>query len=225
MSNPGAPKGRQARLERYEGGRPPWYKLRLVWAAAAVAVIGAAYLTDRYDNYSAPQRSAILVSFVGQLKSDLGPCNDGVTLTFTRWSQQLSDTPGAPTPAALSSLARSAEAHCTPASSSAYALISLQAPGALSPYPEVGLAVYQLGSWTYPNAANALLAIETLAVQPSDPAAKARLDSAESAMRAASAQASALLSKAAKALGAKIPALDLATPPSSLQGPSSPGHG
>ncbi|MHB1710715.1 MAG: hypothetical protein ACYCV7_04835 [Acidimicrobiales bacterium] len=173
-------------------------------------VVGAAILTDRYDNYSPPQRSAALVSFYRTLRADLTTCNDGVSLTITRWDAEQAGGSGSPTAGKVVALAKQAEANCTPVSPGTYNLESAQVPGPLSSYQQMTLAAYQLGQWAYPDAASALLAIETLATDPSDVGARAQLAVATRGMTASGARAQSIFDSMATTLGARIPPLDLA---------------
>lgn len=171
----------------------------------------AAILTDRYDRYTPPQRAATFRSYYAQLLTDLSSCNDGVTLAGRDLRRLQSGAP-APSPAALVALARAAEANCTPASHDIYSLESAQVPGALSGYPQLSLATYQLGQWAYPSAAEALLAVETLAVTPTDAGARAKLDGARTAMAAITTEAATTFTAVAVRLHTTIAPLRLAQP-------------
>lgn len=183
-----------------------------MYALAVVVVMGAAFFTDRYDNYTPPQRSAALVSFYQQLRTDLTTCNEGVSLTMARWHAEQAGGSRAPTAGQVVALATQAEANCTPAGTDTYNLESAQVPGALSSYHQVSLAVYQLGQWAYPNAASALLAIETLVTNPADVAAQAKLASATRGMDGTVASAQSIFDSVATTLGTRITPLHLARP-------------
>ena len=200
----------QAKQSRYRGPKP-WYRRRRWQLAAVSLVVVAAILTDRYDHYTPPQRAATFRSYYNQLVTDLSTCNDGVTLAGQ--DLRLIQSGGATvSPASVVALARSAEANCTPTSADIYTLESAQVPGALSGYTQLTLATYQLGQWAYPNAAEALLAVETLATSPADATATAKLDAARAAMTAIAGQAASTFNSVSSQLHTSIPPLGLASP-------------
>lgn len=188
----------------------PWYRRWRVYILGIAVVVGAAFLTDHYDNYSTPQRSAALVSFYQALRTDLTTCNDGVSLTITRWHAEQTGGQGAPTADGVAALAKQAEANCTPVSPDTYNLESAQVPGALSSYHQMTLAAYQLGQWAYPNAASALLAIETLVTDPTNAGARAKLAAATHGMDDAVTSAQNIFDTLATTLGTRITPLHLA---------------
>lgn len=186
-------------------GPKPWYRLKRYQLPIVAAIVLAAVLTDRYDTYSSPQRAHQLVSLYSSVRQDLQSCRDGVAVATAAW-HKLPPTPPARSAAAAANLARTAEANCTPASDDGgiYNLGSLQVPGALNKENKLPLALYDLEAWAYPNAARALIDLESLDRNPEDTAARTALATAAYTMQRQSTAAKAIFQSASATLGANL---------------------
>ncbi len=190
-----------------------WYRQFRYQLPIIVVIVVAAFLTDRYDNYTPAQTGKQLVSFYSTIKTDLQSCNDGVAVATQAW-HQLTATPPKTSLGNATSLAKEAEANCTPVSDDGgvYDLEGATVPGALSKYDKLSVALYDLGQWAYPNAAQSLLDIEALEKNPQDASARANLAKSKSDMVRYADTATNTILGTAKKLNTKVQELVLAQP-------------
>jgi hypothetical protein len=190
-----------------------WYRQFRYQLPIIVVIVIAAFLTDRYDNYTPAQTGKQLASFYSTIKTDLQSCNDGVIVATQAW-HQLTATPPKTSLGNATSLAKEAEANCTPVSDDGgvYDLEGATVPGALSKYDKLSVALYDLGQWAYPNAAQSLLDIEALEKNPQDASARANLARSTSNMRHDGSAATDTIMATAKKLNTKLQVLVLGQP-------------
>jgi hypothetical protein len=194
-------------------GPRPWYRRRLVQAGIVVVIIASAVLTDRYVTYTTPERASSFSSFYQELTGDIESCNDGVVLTMKAWRRLETGGPGAPTVSQVRNLAENSEGQCTPANNAIYVIDSTDVPGALATaYPQLSVAVYDLGNWADPGAAEAMVAIAALAASPGDQSALAKLDQSAAIMQTDSSAVASILSATCAALTVPYHNFDLARP-------------
>ncbi len=194
-------------------GPRPWYRLRRYQLPIVAVIIALAFFSDRYDHYTTSQRGGQLRSFHQTIKGDLATCTQGLDYSTRAW-HALGAHPTGGARANVASTAKAAEANCTPVSDDGgvYALSTLQVPGALGKVGRLSLAVYQLSAWAYPNAAKALLDIETLAQHPGDRTTSAALAKTSGIMKGDAASADKIFAQAAGIVGTHVSSFGLPSP-------------
>jgi hypothetical protein len=193
----------------------PWYLHRaLVLAVVLVVALVIVVVVDLSTRGSRDSQTSDDATVMSQVNSDVGPCSYALGQAYTIYHEVLSHDVSPSYYARVPGLLTQDRAACTLTDNHIHDLSTIETPGGTAG-SDLGDVVRTVTLWASSDAVSAIGEMETLTSDPSSRQALSRLDHDEQMLSADRAKAETALRSADKALGAHLPALELAQAPAS----------
>ncbi|MGH9291875.1 MAG: hypothetical protein ACRDZ6_03725 [Acidimicrobiales bacterium] len=203
--------------------RPPWRRGWLIAVVVVVVFIGAAIWVDLPVPVTRSNRASQSVSYVNSLKSDASTCVAGLRESFSIEALVLAGRASVSDRSRVPSLLTDDYNACSLTDNNIYEMESNLPAPTFTGGAKLGALNTALYDWQIQGAEGTIGALSTLLGPPTDLGARAQLLRAEHILAKRHQTAERAWAAAARAVGARLPALDLPQPPPGEVGTRSPG--